>query len=120
MRRCNVCGKERPSSKYKHAKKKTCLKCETIWWRQVLRSMVKERQLTPVERLANRSGYMGSAFLMLSPYLLPFDGLGAYTYLVGAILSMPQVWVAKQWNIVALNFNLLVGYGIYIYKMTIG
>lgn len=82
--------------------------------------MVKERQLTPVERLANRIGYMGSGFLMISPYLLPYDGLGAYTYLVGAILSMPQVWVAKHWNIVALNFNLLVGYGIYIYKMTIG
>lgn len=117
MRSCNVCGKEKRDSKFKHEYKKTCLKCETIWWRQMLRKMVQERRLTPVERLANRSGYMGSAFLMISPYLLPYDGVGAYTYLVGAVLSMPQVWVAKQWNIVALNFNLLVGYGIYIYTM---
>ena len=115
MRRCNVCGEDKRDIKFKHEYKKTCLKCETIWWRQMLRRMVQERRLTPVERLANRSGYMGSAFLMVSPYLLPYDGLGAYTYLIGALLSLPQVWVAKQWNIVALNFYLLVGYGIYIY-----
>tara|TARA_B100001564_G_scaffold95813_1_gene78307 strand:+ start:189 stop:548 length:360 start_codon:yes stop_codon:yes gene_type:complete len=114
MRVCNVCGKERRDIKYKHQGKKTCLRCETIWWRQVLRAMVKERRLTPVERIANRMGYMGSGFLMISPYLLPYDGLGAYTYILGAIVSMPQVWVAKQWNIVALNINLLIGYGIYI------
>ena len=114
MRVCNVCGKERRDSKYKHENKKTCLRCETIWWRQVLRAMVKERRLTPVERIANRMVYMGSGFIMISPYLLPYDGLGAYTYIIGALVSMPQVWVAKQWNIVALNFNLLIGYGIYI------
>ena len=62
MRVCNVCGKERRDSKYKHENKKTCLRCETIWWRQVLRAMVKERRLTPVERIANRMGYMGSGF----------------------------------------------------------
>ena len=117
MRRCNVCGKEKRDVKFKHEYKKTCLKCETIWWRQMLRKMVQERRLTPVERLANRSGYMGSAFLMVSPYLLPYGGVGAYTYLFGAVLSLPQVWVAKQWNIVILNFNLIVGYGLYIYKM---
>ena len=114
MRECNVCGQHKKDSKFKHENKKTCLKCETRWWRQVLRSMVKERRLTPIERLANRSGYMGSAFIMLSPYLLPYDGLGAYTYLLGAILSLPQVWIAKQWNLVIVQFNLLFGYGLYI------
>ena len=62
---------------------------------------------------------MGSAFIMLSPYLLPYDNIGAYTYIVGAILSIPQVWVSKHWNIVIINFNLLIGYGIYIYKSLI-
>ena len=78
--------------------------------------MVLERKLTPIERMANRLGYMGSAFIILSPYLLPYDNLGAYTYLIGAILSLPQVWIAKQWNLVLINFNLLIGYGIYIFK----
>ena len=56
MRECNVCGKKRKDSKFKHEGKKTCLSCETRWWRQILRAMVKERRLTPVERLANRAG----------------------------------------------------------------
>lgn len=114
MRACNVCGKEKRDSKFKHENKKTCLKCETRWYMRLLRLMVLERKLTPIERIANRSGYMGSAFIMMSPYLLKYDNLGAYTYVIGALLTIPQVWIAKQWNIVALNINLLVGYGLYI------
>ena len=37
------------------------------------------------------------------------------TYLCGAILSLPQVWLAKQWNLVLINFNLLIGYGIFLF-----
>tara|TARA_B100001778_G_C18552323_1_gene613698 strand:- start:137 stop:319 length:183 start_codon:yes stop_codon:yes gene_type:complete len=57
---------------------------------------------------------MGTAFIMMSPYLLKYDDLGAYTYLIGAILSIPQVFLAKQWNLVVVNINLLVGYGAYL------
>jgi hypothetical protein len=114
MRECNVCGRNKRDQKFKHEYKKTCLKCETRWYRQILRVLVKERRLTPVERLGNRLGYMGSAFIMSSPYLLKYDNIGAYTYLAGALLSLPQVWIAKQWNIVIVNFNLLIGYGLYI------
>ena len=59
---------------------------------------------------------MGSGFIMISPYLLPYDNIGAYTYVVGAFLAIPQVWLAKQWNLVLLHFNLIIGYGIYILK----
>lgn len=95
------------------ANKKTV---KRTWGNHVLRMMVQERRLTPMERLGNRLGYMGSAFIMTSPYLLPYDNIGAYTYLVGAILSTPQVWLAKQWNLVIINANLLVGYGLYIFN----
>lgn len=87
--------------------------------RRLLESMVVERKLTPVERMANRLGYMGSAFIMISPYLLTYDNIGAYTYLVGAILSVPQTITLKAWNIFIINLNLLVGYGIYIWKTMI-
>lgn len=115
MRKCNVCGKEKKDSKFKHYKKKTCKKCEYRWWMRVLRMMVHERRLSPIERLANRLGYMGTAFIMMSPYLLQY-GIGAYTYIIGAVLSIPQVWVAKQWNLVVVNLNLLIGYGLYIFN----
>jgi hypothetical protein len=85
-------------------------------YRSLLKAIVIERKLTPQERLANRSGYMGSAFIMMSPYLLPYDNIGVYTYLIGAVLSIPQVWIAKQWNLVVINLNLLLGYGLYLFK----
>jgi hypothetical protein len=85
------------------------------FWNRYLKPLVMERQLTPHERIANRLGYMGSGLLMMSPYLLPYDNIGAYTYIMGAILCTPQVWLAKQWNLVVINFNLLIGYGIYIF-----
>ena len=114
-RKCNVCGKEKKPKHFKTNKKKTCKKCENRWWMRILRIMVQERKLTPVERISNRVGYMGTAFIMMSPYLLPY-GIGAYTYIVGALLSIPQVWVAKQWNLVTVNLNLLIGYGLYLFN----
>lgn len=88
--------------------------------RRILESMVVERKLTPVERMGNRLGYMGTGLLMVSPYLLPYGAIGGITYLVGAVLCTPQVWIAKQWNLVILNFNLLVGYGIFLWKALYG
>ena len=84
--------------------------------RKLLKALVIDRRLDPVERLANRLGYMGSAFIMISPYLLPYDNIGAYTYLAGALLMIPQTITLKAWNIFIININLLVGYGIYIWK----
>lgn len=84
---------------------------------KLLTSLVRERTLTPLERLCNRLGYMGTGFLMMSPYLLVYDNIGVYTYLIGALLSIPQVWLARQWNLVALHTNLLIGYGFYLYNI---
>jgi len=88
--------------------------------RKLLKALVIDRRLDPVERMANRLGYMGSAFIMISPYLLPYDNIGAYTYLVGAVLSVPQTITLKAWNIFIININLLVGYGVYIWKAMMG
>ena len=109
MKKCNVCNKTKPNMFYKKSKK-TCRSCERTFANWVLRLLVQSRRLTPIERLGNRLGYMGSAFIMLSPYLLPYDNMGAYTYLIGAVLSLPQVWIAKQWNLVIINFNFCLLY----------
>ena len=115
MRKCNVCNQKRPDFFFKSKHKKTCRHCEFRWYRAFLRYLVKNRKLSPIERLGNRLGYMGTAFIMMSPYLLPYDNMGAYTYILGALLSLPQVWLAKQWNLVIVNFNLLIGYGAYLF-----
>jgi hypothetical protein len=58
---------------------------------------------------------MGAGFIMISPYLLPSTA-GAVTYIIGGLLSLPQVWVAKQWNLVIVNVNVTLGYLIYLYN----
>ena len=79
-----------------------------------LRLLVQDRRLSAKERIANRLGYMGTAFIMISPYLLPYGNIGAITYIIGGIVSTPQVWVAKQWNLVAVNINVIIGYLLYV------
>lgn len=85
--------------------------------RNYLKSLVKERKLTPAERLSNRLGYMGAAFIMISPYLLPYGSIGGVTYIIGGCLAIPQVWMAKQWNLVIVNVNVAVGYIIYLMNL---
>lgn len=109
-RKCNKCHKEKLSNKFRYGKR-TCKKCEYRWHQRLLRILVKQRKLSPIERIANRLGYMGSGFIMLSPYLITYGNIGFITYTIGAILSIPQVWVGKQWNVVIVNINLLIGYG---------
>jgi hypothetical protein len=72
---------------------------------------VKQRKLTPVERLSNRLGYMGTAFMMMSPHILP-DQMGMVTYIIAGVISIPQVFVAKQWNLVLVNLNVAIAYTI--------
>lgn len=114
-RKCNKCHKEKHTDKFRYGKR-TCKKCEYRWHQRFLRYLVLQRKLSPVEKIANRLGYMGTGFIMSSPYLLPYDNIGAYTYITGALLSIPQVFIAKQWNLVIVNLNLLVGYGAYLFK----
>ena len=74
-----------------------------------LQNLVRQKRLTPVERLSSRLGYMGTAFMMMSPHLLP-DKTGMVTYIIAGVISIPQVFVAKQWNLVAVNLNVVIAY----------
>jgi|TARA_R110000851_G_scaffold217278_1_gene370209 hypothetical protein len=81
----------------------------------LLRSLVKERRLTPLERLANRLGYMGTGFFVTAPHLLP-QSSGMVVYILAGLLSLPQVFVAKQWNLVLVNLNVMMAYLILLSK----
>jgi len=52
---------------------------------------------------------MGTAFMMMSPHLLP-DQMGMVTYIIAGVISIPQVFVAKQWNLVLVNLNVAIAY----------
>jgi hypothetical protein len=60
---------------------------------------------------------MGAAFIMISPYLLQYGIVGALTYIAGGVLCTPQVFIAKQWNLVVVNINVTIGYLIYLYNL---
>ena len=114
LKTCNKCNKQKRLHKFKNEKKKTCLKCEYRFKQRFLRSLVKDRKLTPAERISFRLGYMGTAFMMMSPHLLSYGSIGAVTYIIAGVLLTPQVFVLKQWNLVAVNINVAVGYIIYL------
>jgi hypothetical protein len=81
----------------------------------ILKSLVKERRLTPLERLSNRLGYMGTGFFITAPHLLP-QPQGMIFYILAGLLSLPQVFVAKQWNLVLVNLNVMMAYFILLLK----
>ncbi len=60
----------------------------------------RKRQLTVLERMATRIGYMGAGFLVAAQWTLE-----PWLYIVGFICVMIQTGSRKQWNLVALNLN---------------
>jgi len=60
----------------------------------------RKRQLTVLERMATRIGYMGAGFLVAAQWTLE-----PLLYIIGFICVMIQTGSRKQWNLVALNLN---------------
>ena len=85
-------------------------KYKYVWWRRLLKSMVRERKLTPIERMSSRIGYMGSGFLMVGQWTLE-----PILFLSGFSFVMIQVIVRKQWNLVALYINGLAAWTIHLF-----
>lgn len=82
------------------------------------KSLVKNRKLTARERIANRLAYMGTGLIMVAPYILNQGNVGPIIYIIGGLISIPQVFIAKQWNLVAVNINVMIGYTIYLINTT--
>ena len=83
--------------------------------RKLLQSLVKQRKLRPAERIANRLGYMGTGFFITAPHMLP-DMPGLVIYFMAGLFSLPQVFVAKQWNLVMVNINVMMAYAMLFLK----
>lgn len=76
----------------------------------------KKRKLTPVEKYSIRLGYFSSAFIILAPHLLENGDMGYLVYVLGGVFGLPQVLVAKQWNIVLINLNVVIAYSLLLFK----
>ena len=74
-------------------------------WMPLLRMMVRDRRLNPIERLSTRVGYMGVGFLIAGQWTLE-----PKLFIIGFICVMIQTASRKQWNLVALNLNGLTAW----------
>ena len=73
-----------------------------------MKSIVRDRRLTPLERIATRVGYMGTGFLVCGQWTLE-----PILFIIGFICVIVQVSVRRQWNLVALQLNGLVAWTIH-------
>ena len=77
---------------------------------------ITNKRQTLVEKYSIRLGYFASALMMISPHLLPYGDIGYITYVIGGLVALPQVLVAKQWNLVAINVNVFIAYSILLFR----
>ena len=108
MRKCNKCKQKHSDWMFKTDKKKTCRKCEYRWYRNILRMMVRDRRLTPIERMGTRVGYMGTGFLIAGQW-----SLVPAIYIIGFMCVLIQVAIRRQWNLVVLQLNGLTAWTIH-------
>ena len=73
--------------------------------RSWLKNLVRDRRLTPKERLSSRIGYMGAGFLIAAQWTIE-----RMLYIFGFTCVLIHVIVRKQWNLVALNVNGLIAW----------
>ena len=111
MKKCNVCKIKRSDWMFKNDKKKTCRKCEYRWWRSILRMMVRDRRLTPLERMGARTGYMGVGFLIAGQWTVE-----PILFIMGFICVLIQVTIRRQWNLVVLQLNGLIAWTMHFIK----
>jgi len=82
-------------------------------WMPLLRAMVRDRRLSPIERLATRVGYMGVGFMGVGFLIMGQWTLIPACFIAGFICVMIQVAVRRQWNLVLLQLNGLIAWTIH-------
>ena len=98
-------------SKTSIMREKQMLKKYKHKYRPLLRAMVRDKRLTPIERLATRLGYMGAGFLICGQWTLE-----PILFMVGFLCVMIQVSVRRQWNLVILQLNGLIAWTIHFFN----
>ncbi len=81
------------------------------WWGQILKQMVRDRRLKPIERLTTRFGYMGVGFLIAGQWTVE-----PILFIMGFCCVLVQVITRRQWNLVLLQLNGLIAWSIHFIK----
>lgn len=73
--------------------------------------MVRDRRLSPAERMATRVGYMGTGFLIAGQWTVE-----PVLFILGFICVLIQVFSRRQWNLVVLQLNGLIAWTIHFFN----
>ena len=98
-------------SKTSIMREKQMLKKYKHKYRPLLRAMVRDKRLTPIERLATRLGYMGAGFLMAGQWTVE-----PILFVMGFCCVLVQVTTRRQWNLVILQLNGLIAWTIHFFS----
>ena len=72
---------------------------------KLLKNLVRQKRLSPWNRLETRAGYMGAVFLIAAQWTLE-----PMLYILGFICVMVHTASRKQWTLVALNLTGLIAW----------
>ena len=64
-----------------------------------------------MNKIATTLGWVATALILISPHLLKYDW-GLIVFILSGFVALPQVLLAKQWNLVVINVNVIVAYSI--------
>jgi hypothetical protein len=81
------------------------------WTKDFLRLLVRDRKLTPLERISSRVGYMGAGFIMAGHWTVE-----PILFMIGFCCVLFQVAVRRQWNLVVLQINGLIAWAIHFFN----
>mgnify|MGYP003123940576 FL=1 len=86
-------------------------KVKRYWTKDFLRLLVRDRKLTPLERISSRVGYMGAGFIMAGHWTVE-----PILFMIGFCCVLFQVAVRRQWNLVVLQINGLIAWAIHFFN----
>lgn len=67
-------------------------------------------------QFTDKLAYMGTGVLLVAPYLVSYQ-IGFVLLALGIAMLTPQVYKAKQWNLVLLNISSVIGYTLQIFNV---
>lgn len=67
-------------------------------------------------QFTDKIAYMGTGVLLVAPYLVSYQ-IGFILLALGIAMLTPQVYKAKQWNLVLLNISSVIGYTLQIFNV---
>jgi hypothetical protein len=67
-------------------------------------------------QFTDKLAYMGTGILLVAPYLVSYQ-IGFILLALGIAMLTPQVYRAKQWNLVLLNISSVIGYTLQIFNV---